>query len=299
MRPLALALLAGTALAGTAAGAENPRPGAHDSRLRPVVYDPTNVVEVTATQQHSLLILLSPDEVVDAALPGVGSVKSSGGTSGGAETVFWEIAPYNNMVFIKPQELADTNLQIVTHRTSDGSTRIYQLNLHSRAAGPAGVPDKDLVYGIYYTYPGDVAAAKHAKADKDRADAEKAEARDRLDVDFFYGSRNWRYAALGSAVVCGPDLQVSDNGTMTAFRFPGHTTAASIYAVNPDRTERLVNSTPRDDLVIVHETAPHWRLRAGSEVCDLKNAAYDPVGPDPKTNTTTPEVVRTLRAPTP
>lgn len=294
MRPLALALACSTALSCAAAAAENPRPGAHDSRLRPVVYDPTNVVEITGTKEHSLLVLLSPDEVVDAALPGVGSVKT-----GTEDHVYWEVVPYNNMVFIKPQDLVDTNLQVITHRTTDSSTRVYQFNLHARAPGPAGVPDKDLVYGVYFTYPGDVAAARRTAADKARADAEKQVARDRLDVDFFYGPRNWRYAERGSEVICSPDLQVSDNGTMTAFRFPGHMAVPAIYAIKPNGDERLVNNTPRDDLMVIHETAPHWRLRAGSEVCDLKNAAYDPVGSDPNTNTTTPEVVRTLRASTP
>src|SRR5579859_1061290 len=47
------------------AAEENPRPGAHDARVRYVTYDPINVVEVVATDLHSTMIQFGADETVD------------------------------------------------------------------------------------------------------------------------------------------------------------------------------------------------------------------------------------------
>ena len=46
---------------------------------------------------------------------------------------------------------------------------------------------------------------------------------------------------------------------------------------------------------MVPRVAPLWRLRLNREVLDVMNVGYDPVGRNPGTGTTVPDVVRQVR----
>jgi type IV secretion system protein VirB9 len=62
--------------------------------------------------------------------------------------------------------------------------------------------------------------------------------------------------------------------------------------------ERLTTPEPDQDLLVVHETAYHWRLRAGSDssaVLDIYNEDFNPVGANPWTGTTSPNVIRVVK----
>ncbi|MDZ4369660.1 MAG: P-type conjugative transfer protein VirB9, partial [Afipia sp.] len=50
---------------------------------------------------------------------------------------------------------------------------------------------------------------------------------------------------------------------------------------------------------VVHATAREFRLRRGSEVLCIVNEAFDAVGVNPGTGTTSPSVARTQKQPTP
>ena len=45
--------------------------------------------------------------------------------------------------------------------------------------------------------------------------------------------------------------------------------------------EQTVDTTVMDDMVVVQQTAPHFRLRSGEEVLELYNCDYDPIGSNP------------------
>ena len=51
----------------------------------------------------------------------------------------------------------------------------------------------------------------------------------------------------------------------------------------------------RGDRAVVSTTAREFRLRYGGDVLRVFNLAFDPVGFNPGTGTTTPEVVRSVR----
>lgn len=272
-----LALVASTALASPLLAEEMPRPGPHDPRIQYVVYDPTNVVKVLGTDLRSTLIQFGPTEVVE--LVAVGDLKA------------WSWQKAKNLLFVKPavMPMRDSNMQVVTV-LPDGTQRVYQFALVGQ---PENVTDP--VYGINFTYPADVAAARSKAAEERRAQEEADLARQRLEVDYFYGNRNWKFMARGSKVLCPSTLEVSDNGEVTIFRFPGNTKLPAIYEITPDGHEQLTNSTVSDDLTVVHDTAHAWRLRMGNEVCDIWNVGYDAVGSNSQTGTISPEVVRTVK----
>jgi len=65
--------------------------------------------------------------------------------------------------------------------------------------------------------------------------------------------------------------------------------------VNADGSESLVPKDIRGELVVVHAVGRAFRLRRGGEVLCIFNEAFDPVGVNYGTNTTSPSVVRTPR----
>jgi type IV secretion system protein VirB9 len=256
---------------------ETPLPGKADARVQHVVYDANNVVRVLGTQLRSTLIQFGPTESI--VLVAIGDRNA------------WAWQKSKNLLFIKPSidPARDSNMQVVTLLQS-GQQRIYQFAL-------VGQPDTavDPVYGINFTYPGDVAAARRRAYEERRKEIGSALARQRLKVDLFYGARNWDYVGRGSPAIA--PYQVSDNGETTVFRFPGNTKLPAIYELTPDGHEQISSSTVTNDLVVVHDTAPGWVLRLGSAVYDVWNIGYNPVGFNPRTGTVSPEVVRSVDRP--
>ena len=72
-------------------------------------------------------------------------------------------------------------------------------------------------------------------------------------------------------------------------------TVPTIYTVAPDGQESIVPYNMRGDLAVVSTTAREFRLRYGGEVLRVFNLAFDPIGMNPGTGTTTPEVIRSVR----
>ena len=164
----------------------------------------------------------------------------------------------------------------------------------------AGGDDPDVVFGLIFTYP-QQAKQQAIEAWKARkADADAAKAKARLAVDLFYGQRNWSYVARPNEVWVAsawPKPEVSDNGQLTAFLFQGNVVEPAIYIVDtpacgPGGHERLASFANQNGLKVIQTTAQHFRLRIGDAVMEVCNRNYDPVGQNPGTGTTTPNVVR-------
>jgi len=108
-----------------------------------------------------------------------------------------------------------------------------------------------------------------------------------------FGPRNWRYSAQGSPAL-DPET-VYDDGKETTLRFADNREVPAVYLVGSDGTESLVPKDVRGELVVVHAVGRELRLRRGLEVLCIFNEAYDGVGVNYRTNTTSPGVVRTSR----
>ena len=271
-RALIMIFMAITAFPALSKAEQDPTPGAKDARVRWVNYDPINVVKVSAADLHSTMIQFGQDESIIVVACG--------------DTKAWAWQKAGNLLFIKPatSPTQDTNMQVVTVR-EDATRRVYQFELDAQSAD-ATMP----VFGINFRYPGDIAEQNKKDAAKKVALADGDLARQRLEVDLFYGTRNWRYLGRGSVSI--EPTEVSDNGQMTAFRFPGNMAVPAIYKINPDGQEQIAAVTMHNDLAVVHGTSHAWRLRMGDQVADLWNLGYDQVGQNPQTGTTSPGVVR-------
>lgn len=289
MKGLVVAALLVSAVPALAA--QDPRPGRWDARVRTVPYSAMNVVRVQARALISTQIQFATDEVVTQVAVG--------------DSAAWTVAPVGNMLFIKPNEVrAATNMQVVTQR-KDGSLRSYQFELTARPApsiapgqvadlgGTVPAPDVQSPFMVQFVYPEDVRQAAIAKRKAAAEANEETLAESRLAVDYFYGPRNWRYTAQGSKAI--EPYEVSDNGRLTAMRFPGSGALPTIYTVAADGQETIVPYTMRADVAVISTTAKEFRLRLGGEVLRIFNLGYDPRGYNPGTGTTSPEIVRSVR----
>jgi type IV secretion system protein VirB9 len=275
-RAVMAGFLAVIVLAFPAFAEQDPHPGAHDARVRTVAYDPINVVKVMATDLRSTMIQFGDDETVDVVAIG--------------DQTGWAWNKVRNLLFIKPSlsPARSSNMQVITLR-KDGTQRVYQFDL----SGPAADTESAAVFGISFSYPGDIAEARKKAAAEKAALADEDRARQRLKADYYYGNRNWRYVARGARSI--EPAEVSDNGETTAFRFPGNSPMPAVYQITADGSEQIASVSTDDEIAVVHGTAAGWRLRLGKEVCEVWNVGYDPIGQNPRTGTTSPDVVRHVK----
>lgn len=274
MKRLIIQIALSFSLAGPVLALQQPSPGQHDARVRTVTYDPTNVVRVNGVIRASTQVMFSDDEEVAHVAIG--------------DSVAWEVAPAGSILFLKPREnYPPTNLQVVTTR-ADGRKRSYQFELSIAETTLA-----DSYFVVRFAYPGDEIERRRTEAAARSAEREGALIDQTFDLHHAFGARNWRFSAQGS-VDLEPEA-VFDDGKETTFRFAGNREVPAIYLINSDGSESLVPKDVRGELVVVHATAREFRLRKGNVVLCVFNEAFDPVGINPGTNTTSPSVERRAR----
>lgn len=267
-------------LAGAASGAfalEIPRGASQDSRVRFVDYQPFNITRVVGSLRSSVQVEFAADE--DIAHVALGN------------SVAWEVAPAGNILFLKPREHQPvTNISVVTGRR-DGSSRSYQMELTVRD-GTVEVGQNTYFY-VKYRYPADEAERRRQAAAARALATQAKEADNVLAIHEAYGPRNWRYSAQGAQTL--EPQGVYDNGKITTFAFIGNLEIPAIYIENSEGTESLVPKSVDGNLVLVHAISRKFILRRGGDVLCVFNEAYDRVGINPDTNTTSPSVERVVK----
>lgn len=255
---------------------QQPQAGARDARVRQVVYDPVNVVKINGVIRASTQVLFAEGEEIAHVAIG--------------DSVSWEIAPAGNILFLKPRERhPPTNLQVVTTRR-DGRKRSYQFELTINEGALA-----ESYFVVRFAYPEDEFEARRDLAAVRRQASEAGAVEQVFARSEAASPRNWRYSAQGDAVL-EPD-GVYDDGRETVLRFEGNREIPAVYLVAADGTESLVPKDVRGDLVVVHAIGRALRLRRGASVLCLFNEAFDAVGVNYGTRTTSPAVARAARRP--
>ncbi|NEH59805.1 P-type conjugative transfer protein VirB9 [Rhizobium leguminosarum] len=274
-RLLIALLVAG--LSTTALALDIPRGASQDSRIRFVDYQPYNITKIVGTLRSSVQIEFAADEEIAHVALG--------------NSVAWEVAPAGNILFLKPRENQPvTNISVVTTRR-DGSMRSYQMELTVRdGTVEAG---QNTYFYVKYRYPADEAERRRLDAAARAQAAQAGEADKVLALHEAYGPRNWRYSAQGSAAL--EPQAVYDNGKVTTFAFAGNQEMPAIYMENSDGSESLVPKSVENNLVLVHAISRKFILRRGGDVLCIFNEAYDRIGINPDTNTTSPSVERVVK----
>jgi type IV secretion system protein VirB9 len=267
-----------TGAASIAHALEIPRGASQDSRVRFVNYQPYNITKIVGSLRSSVQVEFAVDEEIAHVALG--------------NSVAWEVAPAGNILFLKPREKQPvTNISVVTSRR-DGSTRSYQMELTVRD-GTVEVGQNTYFY-VKFRYPGDEAELRRQQAAARALAAQAKEADNVLALHEAYGPRNWRYSAQGSQSL--EPQSVYDNGKITTFAFVGNQEMPAIYIENSDGSESLVPKSVDGNLVMVHAISRIFILRRGKDVLCVFNEAYDRVGINPDTNTTSPSVERIVKS---
>lgn len=298
MRSL-LALLAVALMIPPALALEAPKPGASDPHMRQVGYNPLNRTLLVGEIDRETTVTFSPDEQIVRVIFGQDSIWQ------GPDPKELATQPLKNNLPLWPLKTDRTNLQVTTLLPS-GAQRVYQFALSAKKADPDGEDDPEAIFGLIFTYPAEVKQAAVVAWQEKREAAKVVAAKARLAVDVFYGTRNWSYIARPNKAwreAAWPKPEVSDNGTISAFRFVGNVEEPAIYIVTdagdpndclPRGNERLSPFSDKDDLKIIPSVNQHYRLRLGEAVMEVCNLAWDAVGSPPDTGTISPEVVRSI-----
>lgn len=314
---LALACLA----AAPAAALETPRQCARaDPRVRCVAYDPAEVVQLYAAPGATLTVEFRESEtIVDASVSDNGLLEGGEASDrrtvpiadGGGATADRNLmmGRRGSFLFLKPlRPLLPQPVTVLTRR-EDGRMRRYAFQLETRD-GDLRAETPNTFYAVRFLYPEDEAAERQARwaAQREARMATLAAARLRQNVIAGPTVKNDAYTGQGTPEdraalapvrsATGPAMW--DDGQRTYLRFPGQRRVPMIFQVLPDGREGAVGQsaeadpTTRGTLVTLHGVFRRLRLRDGEAVLCLVNEAFDPVGSNPGTGTTSPDVVREL-----
>ncbi len=293
MKRFAITLLCGVMLASPCPAAETPVPGPLDARMRYIAYDPAQVVHLSTAVGATLVVGFGAKETVTAVAV--------------TDSKDLKAMPKGNFLFFKSEQPLPLQPVIVLTTSDDGTTRRYVFDITTIDTKDLGPNAPEIYYSVQFTYPAEeaarrraAAAARAAKALADKqaraAQAQLQLAHDAMEArarDPLAGDRNWHYVAQGSRSLL--PLEVFDNGYSTVFRFPGNVRIPSVFVINPDGKEATPNYAVKGDLVEVESVAGGWRLRDGQTVLCIWNRAFDPVGKNPGTETTSPNVQRVVK----
>ncbi|SDE09031.1 TrbG/VirB9 family P-type conjugative transfer protein [Paraburkholderia lycopersici] len=260
-----------------------------DSRVRQVLYDDSEVVQVTTQRGAGTQIVLGAGEHIERVGMGdSGEVEGCGRAPSAdradAPAPDWKISACkgDSDIFLKPGSHAhNTNLIVHTDRHD------YAFDLVVLPSTPTG--SEGAMYRVTFSYRDELAARDAAKteahliAQREAAPAVK---------------RNLAYtmqAATGSDDIVPSAMW--DDGRFTYVEIPGNRKIPSVFRVGEDGSEHVPDKHMDGDRIVLHEVARRWVLRLGDEVVELWNNAYDLNGVPPADGTTVPGIVRTLKAP--
>lgn len=258
---------------------ETPHVGFLDTRVRVVDYNESQVYKLNGVFRSATQIIFGEGEEIATAALG--------------DTVSWEIAPAENMLFLKPRdEAGPTNLIVVTK--SGDLSRTYHFALAARS-GAIG-QDSGAIFQVKFRYPGEEAAqaaAEAARANMMQAlQVEAGAVKMALDSAASQGPRNLNYMVAGARAL--EPSEITDNGQFTVMRFPRGQAIPSIFTVNEDGSEAIVPYDVRDEFVVIHQVAPQFRLRRGNTLLCIWNRSLERYGPDISGGTASPDVERII-----
>ncbi len=272
-----------------------PHSSPYDPRVRVIDYNRMDVVKLSTFYGVSTHIQFADDEAIkDVAI---------------GDDQAWNIVPRGNHLFIKPKaKKADTNVTVVTDK------RVYNFTL---VVAPRSTKDStawkdpNLVYGVSFRYPEEV-AAKRAAEQAEKAKAEEIKRRwDTVKSKFskitkegeldYVGEKdiplerqNYDYWMSGSDEIS--PTAARDDGRFTYLAFSNNRDMPAVYSVDAGGKEALINTNVEGNTIIIHRVVPRLKLRKGDEVVCIRNDAFDPNGGlDNKAGTIAPDIQRVIK----
>jgi type IV secretion system protein VirB9 len=259
----------------------------YDYRIKTVVYNAADTVQLNAVTGIQIHIKVAPGEKYV--------------THAFGDDAAWEFSHKLNHFFIRPKaELSDTNLTIVTDR------RVYNILLHfigsyKKKDADGKVVDafianpwsmKQATVELNYRYPMDDAAATDQQRNDQRIKDALARA-DRQSPKNLSYERSNEPAAQDIAPV-----NTWDDYRFTYFKFPANAELPTLFVIGADGKESTVNTHiegPDHNIIAAQMVAREWRVRSGDKVVGVRNDAFDPsLGGNPS-GVVVPGVSRVLK----
>jgi len=271
--PMIVALvLVGSGVPATWAEVLSPK-GNTDGRVRVVDYDPMNVIRLVTQFGVSTHVEFPEEELVKDVAVG--------------DDQAWKLVPRRNHLFIKPvAEKADTNVTVVTSK----HTYNFALTVKSQnGTADASWSDADLIYTLYFRYPGEERkkkeAAKKEKIQKEKEAVVKAELEQKGPI------RNIHYFRQGSDLIA--PVEAWDDGRFTYLTFAQVQDIPAVYLEDDDGKEALVNTTFQDrSTIVIHRVVPRLIIRQGDQVARIENRSFTTEQKWTETGTTSPTIQR-------
>ena len=205
-----------------------PRPLSTDDRIKQVVFDPNQVVDIVGTYGYVTTIEFSPDEVI------------KGRTFG--DSIAWQTLIKDNHLYIKPVEPeASGNMTIVTNK----HTYFFKLSTST----------KNMTYLVRFKYP--------ALLIENELTHSNNRNEDHTSKGIQAAAINMNYVSAGHKALIQL-IRVFDDGEFTYFQFDRNAEIPSFYLVGNDGTESIVNTRRDGAYMVVERTGNLFTLRNGS-----------------------------------
>lgn len=232
----------------TAWAGQDPLPTPKDHRIRVVPYSENDVVQVLTHYGYVTTVEYAPDEIIQDWPSG--------------DPMAYQIIPNKNTLKIRPLlNDATTNLTVYTNY------RRYYYEL--KAADVNNPRAKELTFNIRYTYSSEdnMAAAKrqsqYLREAQDRIDQRAADQHGGIrPEDLYFG-----YTFKGDPEIT--PVQIYDDSKFTYFLFREKSKLPSIYTVDNNRNEALVNYHMEGKYIVVQQMAGRFTLRSEQKVVSV------------------------------
>lgn len=228
------------AFAPSAYALRDSRPLPTDNRIHSIVYNPDDVFKFTGHYGFQSSIVFEEGEEVDTISMG--------------DSVAWQIVTSGNRIFLKPMEQdATTNMTVITNR------RVYQFELHAKAAGDNGINADDMIFVLRFTYPDEQPSGIQNVSNAP------------LKIDLSEpGKYNFNYSISGPEQVA--PIKIFDDGEFTYFEFRDkNAEVPAFFLVDSEANESLVNYRVVDGYIVLERVASRLTLRHGGDVVCVFN----------------------------
>lgn len=232
-------------------------PTTMDSRIKTIVYNPNEVIELTFHYGFQSFIELNDDEEI--------SVISLG------EAYPWKITEVGKRIFIRPTQInANTNMTIIT------SKRIYMFQIRSDSYEGKG--DEELIYSVRFFYPDQKIKIPNSSgldyASTTNLGDKSKEELDNVLNNFKRGTvLNFDYSMTTKGNKVIKLLKAFDDGINTYLEFEDRTTIPAIYVVDLNGREANVKYIFDGPYVVISGVHMQFSLRVTDNiVCVFNNS---------------------------
>lgn len=260
---------------GSLSAAVIPEHSEKDGRIQFVEYDPDNVVKIRAKIGHTVTVQVNEN------------LEEKGYVTVG-DTGAWKVTVRGNHLIFKPLATdPETNLTIIT----DKRTYVFDLGLAGTVKSKKGkkVVVQQPTYLLRFSYPDEIAAAKLLAA---KRQARALQLRLKYGLNGSKTPLNYLYYGKGDKKIA--PTTIWDDSNFTYLQYADNRDLPTVYKVNTDGKEMLVNYRVEDDTMVIQETAEQFVIRLGDSVLGIRNAGYK-VGKFNHLNTNSNDAVRLIK----